>query len=189
MASEIRKINWQKLAGIPELEDFFEEDFTGFQQLIETCLVQLDYFPEESLAKIAKLRALEVTNGITQWAFRRESDHALSVEKTRICMTVIMGFIKQMELEFPSVGKVIFSPAEKAYVQGVRNIYLKGFKQQSAEARREFHANSTAQFLRCGPKHLEPAMALVAQDYGEMFSEFFIERGQQYIRAYFAGLE
>ena len=184
-----QQINWQKLAEIPELEAFFEEDFAGFQQLIEDCLAHLETFSEESLAKIAQLRALEVTNGITQWAFRREAEQALSVEQTRVCMNLVMGFMKRVELEFPSIGKVEFSPAEKEYVQRVRGLYLDGFKNNSETAVREFHANSTAQFLCCGPKYLEPAMALVAHDYGEMFSDFFIERGQRYIRSYLDGLE
>lgn len=183
------KINWQKLAEIPELEECFETDFAGFQQLIEEGMVHLSTFSDESLAKIAKLRALEVTNGITQWAFRRKADEALSVEQTRVCMNLVMGFIKRMELDFPSIGKVVFSPEETAYVQQVRGLYLKGFKQNSATAIREFHANSTAQFILCGHQRMEAALALVQQDYSEIFSDFFIERGQRYIRSYLEAVE
>lgn len=60
-----RQINWQKLAEIYELKEFFAADFAGFQAEIEQQLQDLDRFPTETLDKLAKLRALEVTNGIT----------------------------------------------------------------------------------------------------------------------------
>ncbi len=183
-----REVDWQKLAEVPELEEFFEADFGSFQQLIQECMAQLSQLPQTSLDKIAKLRALEVTNGITQWAFRRGAEQALSVEQTRVCMNVVMGFMKRVELEFPSIGKVEFSPEEKDYVQRVRGLYLEGFKNNSETAVREFHANSAAQFMMCGRQRLEAAMALVEKDYGEIFSEFFIQRGQKYIRSYLEAL-
>ncbi|OKH17880.1 hypothetical protein [[Limnothrix rosea] IAM M-220] len=183
-----REVDWQKLAAVPELEAFFETDFESFQQLIQECMATLSQLPESSLDKIAKLRALEVTNGITQWAFRRGAEQALSVEQTRVCMNLVMGFMKRVELEFPSIGKVEFAPEEKDYVQRVRGLYLDGFKNNSETAVREFHANSAAQFIMCGRQRLEAAMALVEKDYGEMFSEFFIQRGQKYIRSYLEAL-
>lgn len=96
-----RQINWQKLAEIYELKEFFAADFAGFQAEIEQQLQDLDRFPTETLDKLAKLRALEVTNGITQWAYRRGAAQALPIEQTRQCMNMVMGFMKMWNCRFP----------------------------------------------------------------------------------------
>ena len=184
-----RKIDWQKLAEIPELEGFFEANFEKFKAHIEGDIKDIEQFSDESLDKIAKLRALEVTNGVTQWAFRRGDEQAISVEKARVCMNVVMGFMKKVELDFPSIGKVAFTPEEKAFVCKVRATYMDAFKHDSEEAKQAFYANSTAQFIVCGHERLEAAMALVKQDYEEMFSPYYTGRGQGYIRSYLESFE
>ena len=70
-----------------------------------------------------------------------------------------------------------------------RELYLDGFKHGSEEARQAFYANSTAQFIVCGHERLETAMALVKQDYEDMFSTYYIGRGQGYIRSYLKSFE
>ncbi|BAW95277.1 hypothetical protein NIES970_01790 [[Synechococcus] sp. NIES-970] len=179
-----RQIDWQKLAEIHELKEFFAADFRGFQGEITQQLQGLDQFPPATLEKLAKLRALEVTNGITQWAYRRGADQALSIEQTRQCMNMVMGFMKNVELTFPSIGTIAFSDWEKDYVRRVRGLYIDAFKNNVPGAELAFHAISTAQFIACGQQRLNGAIALVEQDYGELFSSYFIERMKKYIGAY-----
>ncbi len=179
-----RQIDWQKLAEIYELKEFFETDFAGFQAEIEQQLQDLDRFPTATLEKLAKLRALEVTNGITQWAYRRGADQALSIEQTRQCMNMVMGFMKNVELTFPSIGTVEFSDWETDYVRRVRGLYIDAFKNNVPGTESQFHAISTAQFIACGHHRLNEAIALVEADYGELFSAYFIERMKKYIGAY-----
>ena len=60
-------IHWNKLAQIRELKEFFAEDYQGFKKLIEAYIEELEKFSDDALDKFAKLRALEVTNGCTQF--------------------------------------------------------------------------------------------------------------------------
>jgi hypothetical protein len=184
-----RTIYWNKLAEIQELKEFFEEDFQGFRKLIEEHIEEFEQFSDEALDKFAKLRVLEVTNGCTQWAFRRGDKECLSVEQTRECMNLVMGFMKRTELYFPSEGKIEFDDEQKAYLQAGRLLYQKAFKHNVLEAEREYYAASTAQFIVCGHERMQRAMALVKQDYETLFSPYYIERGQKYITPYLEGFE
>ncbi|MDY7024339.1 MAG: hypothetical protein SWJ54_23830 [Cyanobacteriota bacterium] len=184
-----RKIYWQKLAEIGELQEFFEEDFQGFKQLIEENIEELEKFSDETLDKFAKLRALETTNGCTQWGFRRGDENCLSVEQTRECMNLVMGFIKRVEMYFPSEGKIEFNEQEKAYVQTGQSLYIDGFKNHNKESERKFYAASIAQFIVYGHERIQRASALVKQDYKDLFSSYYIERGQKYIDRYLEGFE
>lgn len=184
-----RKINWEKLASIHELKEYFEEDFDSFQADIEAHLEEFLGFPDSTLEKLAILRALEVTNGVTQWAFRRGDEEALPVEKNRICMNMVMGFMKQIEMEFPSRGKIEFNEVEKEFVRAGRKIYQDAFKHNVKGVDRQFYAGSTAQFIAYGHDRLNRAMALVKQDYEDLFSLYYIERGQRYIRSYLDSFE
>ena len=179
-----RKINWHKLAEISELKEFFAEDDRGFKKLIESEIEKLSKFTYEELDKFAKLRVLEVTNGCTQWAFRRGDEESLSIERTRECMNLVMGFMKRVELYFPSQGKIEFDDKQKAYIQAVRSLYKDGFKEKIEESRRRFYAASTAQFIVCGERRMQQAMAIVKQDYESLFSPYYIKRGQKYIAPY-----
>ena len=64
------EIDWNKLAQIEELAEYFQEDAVGFQKLIEQDISQLQQFSQSDLDKLAELRVLEVTNGCVQWGFR-----------------------------------------------------------------------------------------------------------------------
>ncbi len=117
-----RTIYWDKLAEIQALKEFFEEDFQGFKKLIENRIEEIEKFSDEALDKFAKLRVLEVTNGCTQWAFRRGDRECLSVEQTRECMNLVMGFMKRTELYFPSEGQIEFDDEQKAFIQAGRSL-------------------------------------------------------------------
>ncbi|NEO41474.1 MAG: hypothetical protein F6J90_36170 [Moorea sp. SIOASIH] len=182
-------IYWNKLAEIKELKEFFEEDFQGFVKLIEYHIKEFEKFSDQTLDKFAKLRVLEVTNGCTQWGFRRGDQECLSVEQTRKCMNLVMGFMKQVELYFPSEGQIEFNDEEKAFIQAGRALYKDAFKNNVKESERQYYAASTAQFIVYGHERIQRAMTLVKQDYETLFSLYYIERGQKYIAPYLGGFE
>lgn len=178
------KIDWGKLAQISELKDFFQEDFSSFQQLIENNIQKFESFSPEELDKLAKLRVLEVTNGCVQWGFRLNKPESLSVDQTRKCMKTVMGFIKEKRIEFPSQGTITFEGELNTLTTEVRQLYLDAFKNNVPGADREFYASSAAQFIVYGRKRLEAAMDLVRQDYESLFSPYYIQRGRNYMAPY-----
>jgi hypothetical protein len=184
-----RTIYWNKLAEIEELKEFFAEDYSGFKKLIEAQIEEFEKFSAQALDKFAKLRVLEVTNGCTQWAFRRGDQECLSVEKTRECMNLVMGFMKRTELYFPSQGKIEFDDEQKAFIEAGRSLYKHAFKDNIKESERAYYAASTAQFIVYGHQLTQRAMNLVKQDYQTLFSLYYIERGQKYIARYLEGFE
>ena len=181
-------VNWDKLEEVKELQEFFEEDEQGFKELIETQVKELSKFSDGALDKFAKLRVLEVTNGCLQWAFRRDDKECLSVEQTRECMNLVMGFMKRTEMYFPSEGLIEFDDKQKAFVSGVRSLYKSAFKDNIRKSECQFYAISTAQFLVFGRERLQRAMTLVKQDYEATFSPYYIEKGQKYITRYLEAL-
>ncbi|MCT7982424.1 hypothetical protein NG796_03880 [Laspinema sp. A4] len=182
-----RTIYWDKLAEIEELQEYFQKDLPLFQKIMEEHTEELEKFSEQTLDKFSKIRALEVTNGCTQWGFRRGDKECLSMEQTQECMNVVIGFMKRTELYFPSEGKIEFDEAEKTFLHAARSLYQNAFKNNVKGARLEFHATSTAQFIVFGHERMHRAMALVKQDYEELFSPFYIEKGQKYIMRYLKG--
>lgn len=183
------KIYWNKLAEIEELKEFFGEDFPGFKKLIEDNIGEFEKFSDEALDKFAKLRVLETTNGCTQWAFRRGDQECLSVEQTRECMNLVMGFMKRAELYFPSEGLIEFDDEEKMFMRAVQSLYTDAFKNNIKEFKRKYYAASTAQFIVFGHERMQQAMALIKQDYETLFSSHYIERGQKYIARYLKGFK
>jgi len=184
-----RTIYWEKLAEIEELKEFFTEDFPGFQKLIEANIEEVESFSDQSLDKFAKLRVLEITNGCTQWGFRRGDQDCLSVEQTRECMNLVMGFMKQGELYFPSEGQIELDEEEKIFLKAGRSLYQSAFKKNIEESQRKYHAASTAQFIVYGQERIQQALRLVKQDYESLFSAYYIERGRKYIAPYLKGFK
>lgn len=181
-------INWNQFAEIEDLKDYFEEDFKGFQQLIEQALNQMEQFSQDDLDKLAELRVLEITNGCVQWRFRKNEEGSLSVDQTRECMKIVMKFIKDQEVYFPSKGMRTFSPEVNEFITEGRQLYRDAFKNNVPGAKREYYAMSVAQFIVYGRDRLEQAMALVEQDYESLFTPFFIGRGRNYVAPYLACL-
>jgi hypothetical protein len=172
-------IKWDKLAQIEALQEFFQEDFTGFQNLVEYHIEEFSKFSDKTLDKFAKMRALEVTNGCTQWAFRESQPECLSVEKTRECMKLVMGFIKKPYLYFPSQGNIEFNEEETLFMKEAQLLYQNAFKNHEKQAERIYYALSIAQFIVFGHARMENALALVKQDYETLFSPHFIEKGRK----------
>jgi hypothetical protein len=180
------QVNWNQFAEIEDLKDYFEEDFTGFQQLIEQALHQMEQFSEDDLDKLAELRVLEITNGCVQWRFRKNGEGSLSVDQTRECMKIVMKFIKDQEVYFPSKGIRTFSPEVSEFITEGRQLYRDAFKNNVPGAKRQYYAMSVAQFIVYGRDRLNQAMALVQKDYEPLFTPFFIGRGRNYVAPYLA---
>lgn len=136
----------------------------GFQKLIEQDISQLQQFSQSDLDKLAQLRVLEVTNSCVQWGFRRKDEHSLSVDETRKCMKMVMGFIKEKKFYFPSKGVSSFNSQLNDFIDSGRELYQNAFKNNVPGAKRQYYALSTAQFIVYGRPRLEAAIALVKQD-------------------------
>lgn len=180
------QIDWNQLAEFEELQDYFQSDFAGFQNLIEQYIDKLEQFGEEELTKLAYLRALEVTNGCTQWGFRRQDPESLSVEDTRQCMKMIMEFMKNKQVYFPSRGLLVFNSEVESFLENSQEMFRNAFKRNVPGTKREYYASSTAQFIVYGRKNLESAMDCVKHDYENLFSPYYIQRGRNYIAHYLA---
>ncbi len=54
---------------------------------------------------------------------------------------------------------------------------------------KSFYAASTAIFIVCGSKHIQPAFALVKQNYEDLFTPYYLDRGRKHIAPYLACIE
>lgn len=181
-------VDWQKLAEIKELQEYFEADFAGFKSQIEGHLESLQKIDSSELDKLALLRVLEVTNGCLQWSFRRQDEQCLSVEQTRECMRQVIGFIQNKKIIFPNGEQIQFTPNIEALIEEGRELYQAAFKKNIAEKEKEYFAASTAQFIVYGRQRLQVAMARVQQEFEPLFTSYYIQRGQNYIAPYLAAL-
>ncbi|TAG93596.1 MAG: hypothetical protein EAZ09_13780 [Oscillatoriales cyanobacterium] len=176
--------NWQQLAQIKELKDYFETDYHGFSQRIEHHIHELQKIESKELDKLAILRVLEVTNGCTQWGFRRKDEQCLSVEQTRECMKKVIGFIQDKKIDLPSGESIHFTSSIKHLMDEARELYQDAFKKNIADKEKEYYAYSTALFLVCGRPRLNAASQLVKQEFESMFTTYYIEKGRNYIAPY-----
>ncbi|MBD2260100.1 hypothetical protein H6G13_21240 [Pseudanabaena sp. FACHB-2040] len=182
----LKDVDWEGLSKINELQEYFEQDYSGFQELIEQAISQVEKFSQDDLMHLAELRVLEVTNGCVQWGFRLNNKHSLPADKTRESMRKVIGFINEQKLYFPSKGTIAFDPEVKIYMKEFRELYWQTFKYHLPGADRQFYAGSAGQFIACGRQRLEAAMELVRKDYEALFSPYFIERGRKYLAPYLA---
>ncbi len=181
---EYMVINWQKFAQIGELATYFADDSAGFQAQIEKHLEGLQKIEPIELDHLAILRVLEVTNGCTQWGFRRQDPEALSIEQTRECMRQVIGFIRARKIDFPNGTSIIFSDAIEELITEGTKLYQDAFKNNIPEAEQEYYAYSTAQFIVYGCQRLENALQLIKQEFEPLFGSYYIGRGERYIRRY-----
>ncbi len=177
-------INWDKLAQVPELHSYFEEDFSGFKNKIEKYLQQWSNISEEDLDKLAILRALEVTNGCTQWAHRRGDEESLSLEQTRKCMKLSMSSIKNKQIDLTNGESITFSPQMQELIEDGREIYINAFKNNVPDQDREFYALSAAQFLTYGKPRMKKAFLLIRDNYEDYFTDFYLAKGVSYVVPY-----
>lgn len=183
------QVDWDRLAGIHEIKEYFDADGEGFRGAIEVEMEALRAYSPEELDSLALLRVLEVTNGCTQWGFRRGDAEALSAERTRECMRVVIGFIKQKRIQWKDGSSVGFTPRIECLIEQGRSLYQKAFKENDAEAQCSYFAASTAQFIVYGKDRLLEAECRVSDGFMHLFGPFWLERGRRWIAPYLEAME
>jgi hypothetical protein len=178
------KINWEQLAEIKELKSYFEKDFLGFKAKIEIYLQYWERINPQELDKLAFLRALEITNGCTQWAYRRQDRECLSLEQTRKCMQLSMSSIKNKKIKFKHRENMTFSPEINDLIEEGRSLYIDAFKNNIKGKEEEFYALSTAQFLVYGKERIDRAFEIIKDEFMDYFTPYFINKGINYISPY-----
>jgi len=143
----------------------------------------------EALDSVALIRAVECTNGCVQYAFRDEEPWALSLEQTRLCMRVSMGFIKSKRLTIPNGEVIECDPSVIDALNMVRDIYIRGFKNGDDEAVMEFYAQSISQFFVIGREKLNEKFDWVSEHFTNVFTEEFLKAGRHYVMSYLDSLE
>ena len=118
-------------------------------QVFDTCTA-------EELDKLAVLRIVECTNGIIQFMYRDKVPDALTIEETREAMGFSMSSIKRMRIVLEN-EIIEFSDDTKKIMAEVRDLYIKGMKQNDDEAYAEFLVASLACLKACGLDRLEAA--------------------------------
>ena len=117
------------------------------------------------LDKLAVLRIMECTNGIIQYMYRDDAPDALSLEETREAMKFSMSSIKQMQIVLDN-ETINFDDNTKEIMGRVRDLYVRGMKQNDDVAYEEFLVASKACMIACGADRLQ-----VARD--KLFSECY----------------
>ncbi|AUC59964.1 hypothetical protein AA637_01830 [Cyanobacterium sp. HL-69] len=177
-------IDWEQLAQIEELKSYFEKDEKHFKQQVTDYVEEWEKISAEDLDKLAFLRALEITNGCTQWAYRRQDKECLSLEKTRECMQLSMSSIKNKKIPLANGEFITFCPEIEKLIDTGRDLYIEAFKRNIAKKTQEFYALSTAQFLIYGKPRMDEAFTKIKDNYLQYFGEFYINRGINYVRPY-----
>jgi hypothetical protein len=73
-----------------------------------------------------------------------------------------------------------FSPSVVPQLDAMRELYLRAFKQGDDVAGRHFYAQSAGQFLALGRERMQRAFERVSDQFRDLFSEPFLERGRRY---------
>ncbi|MFQ6537931.1 MULTISPECIES: hypothetical protein [Aphanothece] len=185
-SSSAGAVVWARLRDVPDLEEYLDADPERFTEEVQRAFEQWRTLPADQLEAVALLRALEVTNGCVQWAFRRKLDGHLGVERTRACMKTVMGFMVSKQIRWPDGAVVDFDPSVVPWLDAVRGLYIAAFKNGDAAAARSFYAQSAGQFLALGRERMRRAFGGVEDQFGELFGEDFLERGRRYAARFLA---
>jgi len=180
-------VNFENLNKVP-----YMNNYSGNPQFQEWVIEYIDFWSQqtpEALDSVALIRAVECTNGCVQYAFRDEEDWALDLEQTRLCMKTSMGFIKSKKLELPDGRVIECDPSVIDALNFVRDIYIRGFKNGDDDAVMQFYAQSLAQFYVLGRERLEKWLDFVAENLHDVFGDFFLNAGRNYIMRYLEVLE
>jgi hypothetical protein len=99
-------------------------------------------------------------------------------------MQVVIGFIKDKKIEYPNGKIVTFSPEVVQLIEAGTSLYRQAFKQNIEAAKEDYFIYSTAQFIVYGAPRILWAEAEVKIHFTDLFSDYFIGRGQNYIKPY-----
>jgi hypothetical protein len=135
---------------------------------------------EEELEGVALIRVIECTNGCIQHAFRGENPRALPVEQTRKAMKYSMGLMKS--LDFNIGGKSYkFSENSERKLREIRELYVKGFKQNDDQAMDAFFDASYACVEVLGEERIRRAACIVKENLQNVFPSHTVDWGFNYL--------
>ena len=136
---------------------------------------------KEVLDATALIRVIECTNGCVQYAFRDGDRNALSVEKSRECMKLSMGTIKNKVLQLSDGTEIVFPKECHGILNEVRDLYIRGFKKGDNDALEEFFASSKAHFQVLGRNIIDEKFKFFAEQFEDVFTTYWIMMGRMYI--------
>ena len=161
----------------------------SFLPMVNTYVSRWSEISDEGLDHVALIRCIECTNGCVQYAFRDNSDKALSVEQTREAMKTSMSFIKTKSLTLPNNQTIEALPEIHTLMDETRTLYIEGFKKGNPEMTKEFFASSVAQLYVCGKERIVKQMKFVKEHFTDTFTEFWLTMGLSYMMQFLLPLE
>ena len=161
----------------------------SFLPLVNDYVQRWSSLSDEGLNHVALIRCIECTNGCVQYAFRDNSDKALSVEQTREAMKTSMSFIKTKSLTLPNNQTINALPEIHSLMDETRTLYVEGFKKGNPEMTKEFFASSVAQLYVCGKERIVKQMKFVKEHFTDTFTEFWLTMGLSYMMQFLLPLE
>lgn len=161
----------------------------SFLPLVNDYVQRWSSLSDEGLDHVALIRCIECTNGCVQYAFRDNSDKALSVEQTREAMKTSMSFIKTKSLTLPDSTTIHALPEIHSIMDETRTLYIEGFKKGNPEMTKEFFASSVAQLYVCGKERIVKQMKFVKEHFTNTFTEFWLTMGLSYMMQFLLPLE
>ena len=132
---------------------------------------------EEQKNKLAILRVMECSNGLIQYAYRDQANHALSIEDTRRAMKFSMGCIKKMEIPLGETT-ITFGNDLKEIFGEIRDLYQSGKTNQKDFD--EFMRISIIMYNVLGKERVQEAQKVLSQHITEIAPEH-LQWGANYI--------
>lgn len=132
---------------------------------------------EEQKNNLALLRVIECSNGIIQYAYRDQTDYALSIEDTRRAMKFSMSCMKRMQI--PLGEKTItFEDDLKEIFKEIRHLYQSG--KTNEKDFDEFMKISIIMYNVLGKERIRKAEEVLSHHITEISSEH-LQWGSNYI--------
>ena len=139
---------------------------------------------EDQKEKLSVLRVMECTNGIIQYAFRDNAEHALSAEDTRRAMKFSMGCIKRMEIPLGETT-ITFDDETAAIFREVRELYMSGAKRGNDDDYQEFMKVSIIMMNCLGKERIIRAKEILSNNITEeQFPKDKLQWGVDYMLQY-----
>ncbi len=132
---------------------------------------------EEQKNNLAILRVMECSNGLIQYAYRDQANHALSIEDTRRAMKFSMGCIKKMEIPLGETT-ITFGDDLKEIFGEIRDLYQSGKTNQKDFD--EFMRISIIMYNVLGKERVQEAQKVLSQHITEIAPEH-LQWGANYI--------
>jgi hypothetical protein len=132
---------------------------------------------EEQKNNLAILRVMECSNGLIQYAYRDQANHALSIEDTRRAMKFSMGCIKKMEIPLGETTITFGDHLKDIFVE-IRDLYQSGKTNQKDFD--EFMRISIIMYNVLGKERVQEAQKVLSQHITEIAPEH-LQWGANYI--------